>query len=134
MEAFQDLIRNKKVDVNYLTTHVFNLGDAPAAYDMILSKSEPFLGILIEYDTTKEIERGKVQVRRLSAGSCEPSAVSLAFIGAGSYAQSYLLPNIPKSSEVMLKGVMTSSSTGSRSTWWKSARSGPFFRGAIPWY
>ena len=56
MQAFQDLIYNKKIDVSYLTTHTFKLDDAPDAYDMIMAKSEPFIGILIEYDTTKKID------------------------------------------------------------------------------
>jgi predicted dehydrogenase len=41
--------------------------------------------------------------------------MSIGFIGAGSYAQSYLLPNIPKGTGVSLKGVMTASGTSSRS-------------------
>lgn len=41
--------------------------------------------------------------------------MNIGFIGAGSYAQSYLLPNIPKGKDVVLKGVMTASSAGSRS-------------------
>ena len=32
------------------------LEDAPKAYDMMLAKSEPFIGILIEYDAKKKIE------------------------------------------------------------------------------
>jgi polar amino acid transport system substrate-binding protein len=45
----------------------------------------------------------------------KPGAVAIGFIGAGSYAQSHLLPNIPKSSDVALKGVMTATGAGSRS-------------------
>jgi polar amino acid transport system substrate-binding protein len=41
--------------------------------------------------------------------------VSIGFIGAGSYAQSYLLPNIPRDRDVALKGVMTMTSTSARS-------------------
>jgi len=116
MQAFQELIAEGKIDISYLTTHVFKLEDAPKAYDMILEKSEPFVGILIKYDpqisqiTQKKIEISKVQgVRR------EVQGVYIGFVGAGSYAQSYLLPNIPKDEKVVLKGVMTSTSTSSRS-------------------
>ena len=38
MQAFQDLIHHKKIDLNHLTTHVFDLEDVPKAYDMILNK------------------------------------------------------------------------------------------------
>jgi len=62
MQAFQELIYTKKIDVSYLTTHTFKLDEAPAAYDMIMAKSEPFIGMLIEYDVTKKLERARINV------------------------------------------------------------------------
>jgi polar amino acid transport system substrate-binding protein len=146
MEAFQELIYTKKIDVGYLTTHTFKLEDAPKAYDMMLAKSEPFIGILIEYDANKEIEnkaiwlkknldadgRRQAQTRdelaadphgptqtsshvKLKTSNIKPCAVAVGFIGAGSYAQSHLLPNIPRGDDVALLGVMTATGTGSRS-------------------
>ena len=117
MEAFQELIYTKKIDVSYLTTHKFKLEDAPEAYDMILEKSEPYIGILIEYDAKKEhdLKTSKITIKPTSLPSSPLSSVTVGFIGAGSYAQSHLLPNISKGSEVLLKGVMTASGTGSRS-------------------
>ncbi|MGP8330424.1 MAG: hypothetical protein ACT6FF_08940 [Methanosarcinaceae archaeon] len=44
-----------------------------------------------------------------------PPTVSIGFIGAGSYAQSNLLPNIPRNKDVCLKGVMTASGASFRS-------------------
>ena len=82
---------------------------------MMMAKSEPFIGILIEYDTTKEIDNKPIFSSKLKAQSSKPSAVSIGFIGAGSYAQSHLLPNITIGKNVILKGVMTSSGTSSRS-------------------
>ena len=115
MEAFQELIAAKKIDISYLTTHSFKLEDAPLAYDMMMSKSEPFIGILIKYDNKKKIENKPIFCSKLKAQSSKPSKVSISFIGAGSYAQSHLLPNVPKSKDVSLKGVMTSTGTSSRS-------------------
>ena len=114
MEAFQELIHSKKIDVSYLTTHTFKLEDAPKAYDMMMAKSEPYIGILIEYDVNKPLTKDKIIVLP-SSRSPLPSAINVAFIGAGSYAQSHLLPNIPKESGIALKGVMTSTGTSSRS-------------------
>ena len=116
MQAFQELIYNKKIDVSYLTTHTFKLKEAPSAYDMILAKSEPYLGILIEYDVSKKngFESRKISIKRpVSAG--QPSIVCIGFIGAGSYAQSFLLPNIPKTNSISLKGVATTKGASSRS-------------------
>ena len=36
MQAFQDLIASKNIDISYLTTHVFRLEDVHKAYDMSL--------------------------------------------------------------------------------------------------
>ena len=123
MQAFQELIASGKIDVSYLTTHVFKLEDSPKAYDMIVEKKEPYLGILIKYDPHPSgmdsvlhgagITQTKITVKP-SAISHQPSAISIGFIGAGSYAQSYLLPNIPKGDDVVLKGVMTNSGTSSK--------------------
>jgi predicted dehydrogenase/threonine dehydrogenase-like Zn-dependent dehydrogenase len=115
MQAFQELIYTRKIDVSYLTTHTFKLDDAPAAYDMMMAKPEPFIGILIEYDVTRKLERAKIFVNP-APGTRHSAPVSIGFIGAGSYAQSHLLPNIPKNKNVCLKGVMTASGTSSRST------------------
>ncbi|MCL6583655.1 MAG: bi-domain-containing oxidoreductase [bacterium] len=121
MQAFQDLIYSGKINLNYLTTHVFKLEDAPSAYDLILERSEPYIGILIEYDTSKPVDFGRVALLRSDRASRAveaeaPKAATIGFIGAGSYAQSFLLPNIPKNrKDVILRGVMTATSTGSRS-------------------
>ncbi len=119
MQAFQELIYTKKIDVSYLSTHTFKLDEAPAAYDMIMAKSEPFIGMLIEYDPQiTQISQRRVEIRTKTkhlTSTLRPSAVSIGFIGAGSYAQSNLLPNIPKNKDVCLKGVMTASGASSRS-------------------
>ena len=114
MQAFQDLIYSKKIDINFLTTHIFKLEDAPKAYETILSKSEPFAGILIEYNIEKPIEKEKIIIRSSSLPS-RSSGITIGFIGAGSYAQGYILPNISKDRDVILKGVMTKTPNSSRS-------------------
>jgi len=110
MLAFQQLIASGKIDVSYLTTHIFALEESTKAYDMIVDKSEPFVGILIRYDQSQQTLQSAVFVR-------EPKKISgvmgIGFIGAGSYAQSFLLPNIPKSGTAM-RGVMTSTSASAR--------------------
>jgi predicted dehydrogenase/threonine dehydrogenase-like Zn-dependent dehydrogenase len=116
MQAFQQLLCKKKIDVGYLTTHTFKLKDAQSAYDMILAKSEPYLGILIEYDVTKKADftKRKVSLKPPASGA-QPSKVCIGFIGAGSYAQSHLLPNIPNNKDIIQKAIMTKSGTSSRS-------------------
>ena len=115
MMAFQELIASNTIDVSYLTSHIFKLNDVPSAYDMVLEKTEPFVGILIEYDFTKEIVRAPILISTKSAPNRKPSAVSIGFVGAGSYAQSFLLPNIPRTNDITLEGIITGTPSSSRS-------------------
>ncbi|MBW2065615.1 MAG: bi-domain-containing oxidoreductase [Deltaproteobacteria bacterium] len=119
MQAFQEALQSGTIDVSYLTTHVFPLEKSPEAYDMMMSKSEPFVGILIQYDTTREIDlsHNRIDLRSFPArvAVIKPEEVSIGFIGAGSYAQSHLLPNVNQNSGVRLAGVMTATGTGARS-------------------
>lgn len=88
MQAFVELLQEKKLNVSKVITHVFDFKDAPKAYQMILDKSESFMGIVLKYDLTKKIT-GKVTLKENVAVSGEPS---VAFVGAGSFADNVLLP------------------------------------------
>lgn len=108
MAAFQELVHSGKIDIDYLTTHEFPFEHAPQAYDMILTKSEPYLGIILRYDTAKPLIRETIGVSAPNPAG----TVRVAFVGAGSYAQGQLLPNLPKSIE--RKSVLTRSGTTSK--------------------
>ncbi len=110
MESFQELIYSGKIDVKSLTTHTFAFADAPQAYDLIVTKSEPFIGIELQYDTEKPLVSGTVNI---SSQTLEAApAVGVAFIGAGSYAQGNLLPNLPE--DIAKLNILTNSGTTSR--------------------
>ncbi len=111
MEAFQDLIARRVIDVGCLTTHTFGLEEAPAAYRMIVERSEPYLGILIEYDAGRQLCRKPVIV---STKEVRSGKVNIGFIGAGSYACGQLLPHIPAGPDVVLKTVMTNTGASGR--------------------
>jgi len=115
MQAFQELIYRKKINIGHLTTHVFKLKEAPAAYDLILEKTEPYVGILIEYERGKELNKERVVMRTTRTANQAVSSVAVGFIGAGSYAQSNLLPHLPSEGAICRKGVMDASSTCARS-------------------
>lgn len=111
MEAFQNLIHSHKIDPSYLTSHVFKFEEAPKAYDIVVNHSEPFMGILLEYDTEKTHNLSTT----LNIGTFTPvSDINVAFIGAGSYAQGNLLPNLPSREDVGRVAVMTNSGTTSK--------------------
>jgi len=109
MEAFQQLIYDRKIDVSYLITHEFEFEDAVKAYNMIVDKAEPYIGIILKYDYNKRPD----ETKRLYVNDAKPSGkINIAFIGAGSYAQGNLLPNLP--AVTVKKGVMTNSGTTSK--------------------
>ncbi len=112
MQAFQALIQSGRIDISYLTTHCLKLEEAPRAYDMIMEKSEPFIGLLIEYDVSKKVEKKPILIKTLKQ---KTARVGIGFIGAGSYAQSHLIPNITKDNDVALIGVKTATSASARS-------------------
>jgi len=111
MMAFQEMVYSGRIDLDYLTTHEFALGEAAKAYKMIVGRSEPFLGIVLKYDVDSPIKRVRIEVNEH-----KPAAkVGIAFIGAGSYAQGNLLPHIPRNdTNIRCRAVLTNSGTTSK--------------------
>ena len=112
MQAFQELIQTGKIDLEYLTTHEFSFEDAPKAYDMVADKTEPFLGIVLKYNTTKK----HALTNTYKINPPKPQGkINNGFIGAGSYAQGNLLPNIPlNNNDIVNKVVLTNNGTTSK--------------------
>ena len=90
MQSFVDLLFHKRLDISSLISHTIKLEDSINAYDMILSKNEKFSGIIIEYDKNQKPKK-KIQN---SKKSYDPDNVNLGVIGAGTFAQGFLLPNM----------------------------------------
>ncbi|MBI5326296.1 MAG: bi-domain-containing oxidoreductase, partial [Ignavibacteriae bacterium] len=112
MQSVLDLISQKKLEVNSLTTHIVPIDGATDAYDMLTGKiEEKYLGILIKY------KEEAVDLKRTIAmpfKSESKGEINVALIGAGSHAQFYILPNL-KSNDISLIGVSTSSPVESQS-------------------
>lgn len=103
MEAFLELLSHKAIDVKPLITHVFDIAEAEKAYDIVMGKvKERHIGILLKYGKNEHKHRSKTVV---NLGKIEQ--INVGFIGAGSFAQSYLVPNV-KSWGASLDGVVTS--------------------------
>ena len=112
MQAFQELLATKRIDISHMSTHEFAFDEAPKAFDLVVSRAKPFIGIALKYDTNKSHSKSKIVIED-SKGK-PTSKVNISFIGAGSYAQGNLLPNIPKTSQVSKIGVLTNSGTTSK--------------------
>lgn len=103
MEAFLDLVSANKINLEPLISHTFEIKDAEKAYDIVLGKNpEPHIGILLKYPPNTDKKLSSIQVNN------DPiKDINTGIIGAGSFAQSYLLPNI-KSWGASLDTVVTS--------------------------
>lgn len=90
MQAFLELISQGAIDLKPLISHVFEIEKALEAYDLVLGKNqEPYTGILLQYSENHE----KKQSYALGQAPAQ-KAINAAFIGAGSFAQSYLIPYV----------------------------------------
>jgi predicted dehydrogenase/threonine dehydrogenase-like Zn-dependent dehydrogenase len=103
MEAFLDLLSRKAIDVRSLVSHIFDITDAEKAYDIVLGKTkELHMGILLKYKPNESKKNTLTQVNNFPVNT-----INVGLVGAGSFAQSYLIPGI-KSWGASLDGVVTS--------------------------
>lgn len=91
VEAFLDLAAEGRVNVKPLVTHRFTIEEGESAYRLVSGETkEPYMGILLGYDTAREVVRRVEGAKARAATTAK--AVRVGLIGAGSYAQKFLLP------------------------------------------
>ena len=97
-EAVLDMLALGRLTVEPLISHRFGLQSAPAAYDLLASKTEPSLGILLDYPEVDESARARASIdlkshesaiRTFGASVPDPGVL---FIGAGNYSSRILIP------------------------------------------
>ncbi len=119
LEAFLDLVAAGKVKPELLTTHRFPITGAEQAYELILTGSEPYLGVVLEYPNApslNEAAQGRIIIRSESASAAPVAGkVGVSFIGAGNFARGVLLKHLKGIGSVDLRGVTTSSGHTARS-------------------
>jgi predicted dehydrogenase/threonine dehydrogenase-like Zn-dependent dehydrogenase len=103
MEAFLRLVAERKVDTDLLTTHRYPVGQATSAYDLIVTGSERFCGIVLEYPAGDQQLAGPT--RKTRARSATSGEIGISFLGVGNFARGVLLPIIKRSERVQLLGV-----------------------------
>jgi len=91
LEAFLDLVRDRRVEVATLTTHRFPIARAPEAYAVVTGEqAATALGVLLEYGAPPPPPPSPAQ--GLLAPPRETPGIS--FLGAGAFAQGFLLPHV----------------------------------------
>lgn len=127
MADFLGLVRDGAVKVAPLVTHRFPIDRAAEAYDLLITRREPFIGIALTYpvnagtgDLAAHVgAQAPLAARTLSlpaAGRAAPVAggIGVGAIGAGLFARGTLLPALKKVPGVTLRGLATATGTTAR--------------------
>jgi predicted dehydrogenase len=117
MEAVLGLMAEGKLPVERLTTHRFPIERAAEAYELITSRKEPYIAILLEYPQPPERPVRRIDFRVAPASS---GTFGVSLIGAGNFARLILLPNLSRIGGFEFRGLctakgMTAEHTGRRS-------------------
>jgi len=110
MEAFLQLLSRKALDLDALITHRFDIDDAARAYDIVTGNvQEPHIGILLRYpeNDRKFLTAFPVKEPGVARPFTAGGPLTVGFIGAGSFAQSYLI-SPAKQAGASLQTVVTS--------------------------
>jgi polar amino acid transport system substrate-binding protein len=114
MTAFLELISQRKINLERMITHILPIENAVEAYEIITGKrQEKHFAILLEYENRiKESSPAKFSSRVHIAERPRPAPrgsnpLNIGFVGAGNFAQSYLLPALTRMKGVKLQGVAT---------------------------
>lgn len=109
MKTFLDLIAQGKVDVKSLITHRYTVDQAATAYQLLEgAKTEPYMGIIMQYDENVSIEN-KVNRIAVNTTPIKNNKLGLSFFGAGNYATASLLPPLSDKADVEFRGLVTAS-------------------------
>ena len=115
MGEFLQLLKEKKVKIKPLITHRFSIENAVTAYDLLLGKiKEPYRGILISYPEIQDLKKTIYVLKEPTKQRVSTTTANVGLIGAGSFAQKYILPSLSKRKEVRLVGVATASGNNAR--------------------
>jgi len=111
MRAFLEFVEEGKVTPGKIVTHRFDFEDALDSYGLLTSKSdEKYIGIVLNYDTGKEIDSF---VEIAPSGTVKSKKIAAGFIGAGNFAKGVLLPEVKKVDNIQLKDLVTATGASS---------------------
>ncbi len=112
LEAFVNLLGQKKLDISLLISHRFPIEDAPQAYDLITGKAnEPFLGVLLTYPQETEIDLKASKTEYLGSREKKLTSgqINLGVLGAGNFAGAVMLPALRSIRSVNRIGIASAS-------------------------
>ena len=116
IEEFVDLIAKNRVSMEKITTHTYDFNKAMEAYDIILNKKEPVIGLVLKYGE-RELEKDRKQTKNINREYKKDGTekARLGIIGTGLFLRGTILP--------ILKGIKYADCVGVASTRGLSAAS-----------
>lgn len=115
MQAVLELMSQGRLPVEKLTSHRFPLDRAAEAYDLITTRREPFLGIVVEYgEPAFPAHRLDFPSGARTARPVDSCGFSL--IGAGNFARLIMLPSLSKIAGISWRGICTAKGVTAEST------------------
>jgi len=88
MQAFLQLLAKDALSIDYLLSHEFAFENAVQAYNLVVNRTEPFTGIVLKYNP--DVDR--IAKVNYNLEDKKTGLLNIGFIGAGSFAQKFLLP------------------------------------------
>ena len=106
IESFLELVADRRLNVEKLTTHRFPIAEADRAYQLISGElREPNLGVVLNYDPEAEVIRRVSLTQQVRKSE---KSIVLGVIGAGGYVPPMLLPHF-KTEGVEFRSIATAS-------------------------
>jgi len=115
MGAFLSLLSQKKIRLDGIISHEFEIKDAVKAYQMIKGEiEEPYLGVVLKYEKEKKL-LDKILIKQEVESVKKEGVINIGMIGAGQFATSVLLQALKKVDGVNLVGLSAASGLSSKS-------------------
>ncbi len=112
MEAFLELVKGKRVTLEPLVSHRFDLDQALNAYQ-VMEGAGDYLGMVLSYPEPTETPARKISLR---SGAPARGEVLVGLIGAGNFARGVLLPILKKAPKVSLVSLCTATGISAEAT------------------
>jgi len=114
LEVVLDLMKEKKLRIDPLITHRFDINEAQDAYEMLMKGQQNFVGVLLKYpqrdEKTNVVGEKVVNIPQPQTYTLKPKTsetIGVGLVGAGLFTKALLLPALSKVPGISLRGIAT---------------------------